>query len=503
MSPFIVAVAVVRNPEIRSLVKAVVGGPGHRLIESGGYLQAGLLLDNGLEPDLLLIDSTLINSTEAASLRLLLKRAPAAKTCVILGIGESGLRAEAAEFGIENVLTRPMTRRDLELMVEGLCRSSEQTLEGASEITFAQNPAPALARMAPPNIIQLEELGDNSFFLAGSPKMLEIHRKAKLLAAADVNVLILGESGTGKEIIARLIHKHSRRARSRMHKINCAALPEPLLESELFGHRQGAFTGATRDRMGKFEQAHLGTLLLDEIGEISGYMQSKFLQVLQDGQFCRLGGEDVIRVNVRVIAATNVQMETALKSKAFREDLYYRLSVFTIQIPPLRERREEIPFLMEEIIRRMPANIKGGGIHSIPSRVMDSALLYEWRGNVRELYNFVTRAIVMRDWDASCAELEEKIAESSNVNAVPACVSEVDRVTDLRALRRDSISRTEVAMIRRALEASGWNRRRAAQNLKISYRGLLYKIQQHHLAPGRCSQVPVQDKTQPEIGSSR
>lgn len=494
MSRLLVIVAVVRHAETRSLVESIVDGTGHRLIESGGYLQASLLLDNGLDPDLLLIDSSLINPSEAAEFRFLLKRAPAAKTCVVLGIGESGLRAEAAERGIEHILTRPATRSDLELVMERLSRSNERTVHRDAEVSFAPSPDPVLpAQRRMPNILQVEELGDNDFFLAASPKMLEIHRQVKLLAGADVNVLVLGESGTGKEIIARLIHKHSRRARNKMHKVNCAALPEQLLESELFGHRQGAFTGAIKDRIGKFEQAHQATLLLDEIGEISGHMQSKFLQVLQDGRFCRLGGEEVIRVNVRVIAATNIEMESALRSRAFREDLYYRLSVFTIKIPPLRERREEIPFLMEEMVRRMPADMKNGAGHGLPSRLMDSALLYEWRGNLRELYNFVTRTVVMRDWDAAVAELEGRIAESAMADAMHSSISEPDRATDLRALVRDSTSHTEVTNIRRALDASGWNRRRAAQNLNISYRGLLYKIQQHKLTPGRRFQITARD----------
>lgn len=496
VSPFAVALAVLRNAETRSLVKSVLNLAGHRLIESGGYLQASLLLDNGFDPDLLLIDSSLINPSEAAQLSLLLKRAPGAKTCVILGIGESWLRAQVAECGIEHILTRPTTRRDLELVVERLGRSDEQTVHCDTGVPAAQScvpSGPCPGRM--PNILHLEELGDNGFFLAASPKMLEIHRQAKLLAASDVNVLVLGESGTGKEIIARLIHKHSRRARNKMHKVNCAALPEDLLESELFGCRQGAFTGAIRDRMGKFEQADQGTLLLDEIGEISGHMQSKFLQVLQDGQFCRLGGEQAIRVDVRVIATTNIQMESALRSKAFREDLYYRLSVFTIQIPPLRERRDEIPFLMEEMIRRMPADMRIGVTHRLPPRLIDSALLYEWRGNVRELYNFVTRTVVMRDWDSAVAELEAKIAEAATAKATPSPVSEPAASTDLRALIRDSNSRTEVTMIKRALDASGWNRRRAAQNLNISYRGLLYKIQKHQLTPGRHTPVTARDIT--------
>ena len=170
-----------------------------------------------------------------------------------------------------------------------------------------------------------------------------------------------------------------------------------MLESELFGHRQGAFTGAIKDRAGKFEQANRGTLLLDEIGEIGVQMQAKLLQVLQDGQFARLGAQETTKVDVRVLAATNVLMEDALFAKTFREDLYYRLSVFTIKVPPLRERREEIPYLIEEFIRRSPVELTSGFGSSLPSRLMDAALLYDWKGNLRELRNFVTRTIVMRD----------------------------------------------------------------------------------------------------------
>ena len=190
--------------------------------------------------------------------------------------------------------------------------------------------------------------------------MLEIHHQVRLLADIDVNVLILGESGTGKEIVAHLIHQNSRRSKEKFLKVNCAALPADLLESELFGHRQGAFTGAIKDRPGKFEQANRGMLLLDEIGEIGVQMQAKLLHVLQDGQFARLGAQETTKVDVRVLAATNIQMEDALFNKTFREDLYYRLSVITINVPPLRERREEIPYLIEEFIRRMPAEMRNG-----------------------------------------------------------------------------------------------------------------------------------------------
>ncbi len=245
--------------------------------------------------------------------------------------------------------------------------------------------------------------------------MLKIYRQVQLLANVDAPVLILGESGTGKEVIAHLIHKHSRRSQHSFVNVNCAALPADLLESELFGYQQGAFTGAIKDKPGKFEQANRGTLLLDEIGEMSAQMQAKLLHVLQDGQFTRLGARESSKVDVRVLAATNVQIESALVGKTFREDLYYRLNVFTINVPPLRERREEIPYLIEETIRRSPETLRNGYDFNFPSRLMDAVLLYDWRGNVRELRNFVTRTMTMRDPDTAVRELETKIGAGDRV----------------------------------------------------------------------------------------
>jgi transcriptional regulator with PAS, ATPase and Fis domain len=299
----------------------------------------------------------------------------------------------------------------------------------------------------------------------------------------DAPVLILGESGTGKEVIAHLIHKHSRRAQHRFVNVNCAALPADLLESELFGYHQGAFTGAIKDKPGKFEQAHRGTLLLDEIGEMSAQMQAKLLHVLQDGQFNRLGARESSKVDVRVLAATNVQIENALAEKSFREDLYYRLNVFTINVPPLRERRDEIPYLIEETIRRLPETLQCGNETVFPARLMDAAMLCEWRGNVRELRNFVTRTITMRDPDTAVRELEKKIAAEIRLVHEEPVRSLHAQKSGMRSVVRDMKDRAEAQMIQDALEISGWNRRHAAEYLNISYRGLLYKIQQHGLAP--------------------
>jgi two-component system nitrogen regulation response regulator GlnG len=214
------------------------------------------------------------------------------------------------------------------------------------------------------------------------------------LAASDATALITGESGTGKELVARAVYHHSRRSAQRFLAINCAAIPENLLEAELFGHEKGAFTGATAQRIGKFEQSDNGTIFLDEIGDMSLATQTKILRVLQDGSFERVGGSQPIRVDVRVIAATNKSLEKAVAAREFREDLFYRLNVVRIQIPPLRERREDIPLLVNYFLRKMAPNA-GQQPKGIAPAAISSMKEYSWPGNVRELENAMRRAMVV------------------------------------------------------------------------------------------------------------
>ena len=485
MSRFLLVVAVVQDSEARSLARTVFEGAGHRMIECDSCGQAQILLSHGLSPDLLLVASTSAGPLDAAELRELLKCISAHKVRLVAGAGEEALRRQALAMGVRDILAGPLTRRDLFATLDGLDEpavQSSRAVDGIAALPAISSPhAEIPADMpAPPYI---EELGSGNFFLAASPRMLEIHRQVKLLAETDVNVLILGESGTGKEVIAQLIHQNSPRSREKFLKVNCAALPAELLESELFGHRQGAFTGAIKDQPGKFEQANGGTLLLDEIGEIGVQIQAKLLHVLQDGQFARLGAQACTKVDVRVLAATNVQMDSALLDKTFREDLYYRLSVFTIHVPPLRERSEEIPYLMEETIRRAPAAMQSGMGGKFPSRLLDAALAYDWPGNLRELRNFVTRTMIMRDLDAAARELETKTENAHGASRAARLDGRLSAGSGMRSIVRDLKERTEMQMIQDALEASRWNRRQAAQCLNISYRALLYKIRQHRLTP--------------------
>ena len=234
--------------------------------------------------------------------------------------------------------------------------------------------------------------------------MREIESQCRLVARADIPVLILGESGTGKEVAAMLIHKLSARSQRSLLKVNCAAMPADLLESELFGYEQGAFTGAVKSKPGKFEICDKGTILLDEIGEMPPSLQAKLLQVLQDGSFARLGSRTSVKVDVRVIAATNINIKEAIANKTFREDLYYRLNGFTLEIPPLRERVEEIPILCQHFMRKVAAKYECD-ILPISPALMQALASHTWPGNLRELENTIKRYLVLGDEQAIIDEL--------------------------------------------------------------------------------------------------
>jgi two-component system, NtrC family, response regulator AtoC len=389
------------------------------------------------------------------------------KVCVLTELGDASWKNHALKNGIHKVLIKPVLRNDLERLIF-------HPVPAESELAM-----PCSATQTQSSAVHLEELENNRFFLAASPSMMQIYRDLRLLSPVDVPVLILGESGVGKEIVAMLLHKYDARS-EKFVNVNCAALPTELLESELFGYEAGAFTGAVKAKPGKFELADKGTILLDEIGEMSPQMQAKLLHVLQDGSFSRLGARSSTKVDVRVLAATNVNMENAIAEKRFREDLYYRLNAFTITIPPLRERREEIPLLMEELARRGATEL-GQEAFPISSRLKELAQDYSWPGNLRELRNFITRALVLQSQELAHRDLEAKIRATPASLKSNVFAGTEQEVKGMRSVVNGIKNQTEMRMIQDALSASGWNRRKAANDLNISYRALLYKIQQHGL----------------------
>lgn len=331
----------------------------------------------------------------------------------------------------------------------------------------------AVSHAKPTNEEEHVEILDNGlFFLAASPVMRSLRSQLQLIARVDVPVLILGESGVGKEVVANLIHKLSKRAHGPLLKVNCAALPAELLESELFGHERGAFTGAVQSKPGKFELCHKGTILLDEIGELHYSLQAKLLHVLQDGQFSRLGGRSNIVVDFRVIAATNIDIQKAIRNGSFREDLYYRLNAFTVQVPPLRDRREEIPSLIRHFMKRYSERLGCSPTDYSPD-LIGICLQYRWPGNLRELENFVKRHLILGDEQLAISELKKMLP------VMQFSVDEPKSPEDLKLVVRDVKAQAELKAIREALRATNWNRRLAAQRLNISYKTLLYKMKQY------------------------
>lgn len=319
---------------------------------------------------------------------------------------------------------------------------------------------------------------EEGIFIYTSDKMHRIKEIIDQIADTDVTVLIQGESGVGKEVVARSIHLNSFRRERPFVKVNCAALPQELLESELFGYEKGAFTGAYRQKPGKFEQASGGTIFLDEISEISLSLQGKLLQVLQDREFSRLGGKKDIRVDVRVLVATNKNMEEGVKNGRFREDLYYRLNVVNITIPPLRERREEIPIFVEYFLDKFCKKYQKKVI-PLSERMKRALSQHRWSGNVREMENVIQRFVVLGNEEAIIEELTPGIQEDSVPEENEKIVKAEEKVwPSLKEVHQEALKKAECETILKALEMTNWNRKKAADILRISYKALLYKIKE-------------------------
>lgn len=351
-------------------------------------------------------------------------------------------------------------------------------VDGNLEVAIEEHLACAdRAVLAEPQEVRLD---DTHSFVWSNKRMRELQAQAALIAKSDIPVLILGESGTGKEILAMYTHKMSLRSERMFLKVNCAAMPADLLESELFGYEQGAFTGAVKSKPGKFEICSGGTIFLDEIGEMPAILQAKLLQVLQDGTFSRLGSRAPMKVDVRVIAATNINMKAAIAQKSFREDLYYRLNGFSLSIPALRDRRDEIPILASHFIRKGSAKY-GSKPLPLSRNLLEALSRYSWPGNSRELENVINRFLILGDEMAILADL----SPFSHVHAESGVHPDQVHGTGLKQLVRNLKGDAEATAIERILEGNGWNRKAAASELQISYKALLYKIKQYDLAPRR------------------
>jgi len=315
--------------------------------------------------------------------------------------------------------------------------------------------------------------------LTNSPKMMDLCQTIVKVAKSNATVLISGESGTGKELVAAAVHNSSPRANGPFVRVNCAAVPEGLLESEFFGHEKGAFTGAATRRQGRFEQANHGTLFLDEIGDITPSLQVKLLRVLQEREFERVGGTETLRTDVRVIVATNKNLEALVQDGSFRQDLYFRLNVVSLRTIPLRERPEDIRLLAEHFLQRFAAENKVEAL-AFDDRTVEAMLRYSWPGNVRELGNAVERAVVMSTGRLIFPEdMPEQVTRSATE---PVESGEAMPLPQPGQTLREIISQYEAKVIADSLQRNGGNRMRTAHDLGISRRSLLYKLQEYDIS---------------------
>jgi len=336
---------------------------------------------------------------------------------------------------------------------------------------------------------------DYPVIIGQSDAIRAIKQKVQIVSSKDITVLITGETGTGKELIARSIHYHSLRSKGPLVKISCGALPDELLESEVFGFQKGAFTGAHRNKPGRLELAHEGTLFIDEIGDLSLALQAKFLQVLEDKAFARLGGIDDKAVDTRVVAATNSDLQEKVRQGGFRKDLFYRLNVIHIKAPALRERKQDIPLLIHYFLNKYCLELRKD-LLSVPAKVTKHFNAYHWPGNVRELENAVRRAVALRDWSFIFREMvldnpRFRIGQNAPERAVPLPAWEDEKIQrlireedfSLKKMSRDYVSDAEKNAILAALTKTQWNRKRAAEVLGVSYKTLLTRIEEFGLIP--------------------
>jgi len=465
------------DPGVRDYMEALVSRQGYRVFPAADAEQALAGLDV-TRPDIITLDVVLPGIDGIETLRRLKQRLPDVPVVMLSGHGQARNIVEAMRLGASDFLRKPFEVEELEI-----------AFRKALEKRALKQEVERLRGRARSETELLLLCGDN-------PKMKEIRDIIEQVADTDITVLIRGESGTGKELVARTIFQLSGRRDQPFVKVNCAALPSELLESELFGFEKGAFTGAQKRKLGKFEFANRGTIFLDEISEMHPGLQAKLLQVLQDGEFSRLGGEADVRVDTRIVAATNRNLEEAVGDGSFREDLYYRLNVVTVHLPPLRDRTDAIPLLVDHFLQKNNEQYRKD-VKQLSSETMSVFMQYAWPGNVRELENMVRRMVVLGNEQTVLEEISLRGGETAPDAGQPKAESEaldlealgVDfskgEAIDLKAISRRAAQVAEKRVIERVLQQTRWNRKEAAEKLQISYKALLYKMKDNGLSEGR------------------
>ena len=448
------------EPSIRKYLQTLLEVEGFDVETLSSGPEAIEKINKGDRPDVIILDVLMPEMSGIETLKELLQIDRSLNVIMLSCSNEVGVVVEAIRLGAHDYLTKPFEKSELDAAMLKSRQKKQLTTENQALRDYC------------------DQVTEDLSFLAASPQMVRIRQQILQIAPVDVPVFICGESGVGKEVVSRMIHLRSKRRTQPFIKVNCAALPGELLESELFGFEQGAFTGAVRAKPGKFELANKGTIFLDEIAEMSPHLQAKLLHVLQDHQYSRLGGRSMIETDVRVLAATNVDVDEAMKTGRFREDLYYRLNVLSILVPPLRERTAEIPLLFRHFLTKYSEKFGKPAVD--PSKhLLDAAVNYPWPGNLRELENFVKRYVILEDDEGSLRELVEM--SSTRQRTSPREEVSAPKEQGLKALVRGLKDEAEMEAIADALEKTRWCRKDAAKMLGISYKALLYKMRQFNL----------------------
>ena len=447
--------------EVRNYLEMAVKCLGYSVeVAQDGDEVLSCLQTSGTPPDAVLLDLIMPNRDGIETLKEIRRIHNSLPVIIVSGAFSTTNVVAAMKNGATDFLCKPVAHEDL-----------KKAIARALNLRSGSNHAP----------VEKTRAQAMTSFVGSNPRMREIQSLAGQIGWSEAPVLVQGETGSGKEVIAREFHARSPRAKKLFLKLNCAALPSELVESELFGYERGAFTGAFQKKVGMFEMADGGTILLDEIGDMDVRLQAKLLQVLQDHQFQRIGGKDVVKVDVRIMAATHRDLETAIAERTFREDLYYRLNVINIHIPPLRERREDILPMAEYLIKR----------HAVPSAPLPvitpdlkhTMMTYHWPGNVRELENVVRKLLILGNADLIAREMQGKNSRRALVASAPPENSTwpapaQHRENDSPILEQVTKAKhqAETEAILAALNATRWNRKQAASLLKVDYKALLYKM---------------------------
>ena len=431
---------------------------------SDGY--EGIQLASTERPSLILLDIMMPGMSGLEVLERLRHAQTASDIIMLSGHGDTENVVRSIQLGAAEFISKPFDPAEVEIHLRKVLESRALRHENA----------------------QLRESLKSRFetLIGDSAAMQRVKGILEEIADSDLTVLIRGESGTGKEVVARLLHAGSQRAKEAFTKVNCAAIPRELLEAELFGYERGAFTGANRMKPGRFEAASKGTVFLDEIGEMPLELQSKLLQVLEQQEFVRVGGLQTIKVDVRIVCATNRDLEVAIAERQMRDDLYYRLNEITVTLPSLRERAEDIPLLVDHFIQKYNSAYSKS-FSGLSAETMQKLVAYPWPGNVRQLENLVKQIVVRQD-EAVIDEILRRphpavrLAGSAAAVAEPVIVSSEGNGYSLKHRVGAAVAREERNLIADVLQKTNWNRRKAADVLEISYRSLLYKIKEYGLS---------------------